>query len=141
MLAAADIEGTGAAFRFIADFMSEHKAVLDALLPRNVMFTKAGQLCLADPVTFVPLTSEHAMTVFPGTVIHVNKEARSAQLCGCGIRDALYDEGDDEDGRGEVAVDAVESVLLALAAAGFDLGTPEAREAIETALGAIAQNL
>ncbi len=53
-LAKADIEGTGQAFEFIARFLQDNDAVLDALVPRNVMFTKVGRLCLADPVSFVP---------------------------------------------------------------------------------------
>ena len=70
-LAAADIQGTGQAFRFIAEFLRSHAAVLDALAPRHIMFTKTGRLCLADAVSFVPPPLEQVVTVFPGVGVHV----------------------------------------------------------------------
>lgn len=45
---------TSAAWDFLADFLPRHDAVLDALVLRNVMLTRTGEICLADPVTFNP---------------------------------------------------------------------------------------
>lgn len=132
-LARANIEGTGAAFEFIANFMQEHPAVLDSLVPRNVMFTKAGRLCLADAVSYVPPPLDCDMDVFPGSCIRVNKRERSAKLIGTGIRDELCSV-DGERRLGAAAANAIESLLLALAAAGYDFATPAAREAIKAAL-------
>lgn len=62
----------------------------------------------------------------------------------CLVRSNLYEELSEpgcEDERARAAADAVESLLLALVAAGIELDTAAGREAVESAVESIAQNL
>jgi hypothetical protein len=74
-----------------------------------------------------------------GICIEVDPLGHGARLSGSRLRWELSESEDDEHAR--VAADALESLLLALAAAGLPLDTPEAVQAVESAVEAIAQQL
>jgi hypothetical protein len=57
------------------------------------------------------------------------------------ITSNLKDDSGEDAAAYDAAIDGLESLLLALACQGVDVTTPDFREAVQTALGAIANNL
>lgn len=74
-----------------------------------------------------------------GIRIEVDPECQGARLTGSELRRQLCD--DEHDERGQLATDVVESLLLALAAAGVPLDTRAASNAVSVAVESIAQHL
>ena len=137
-LAAADICGTGEAFAWLAGFLMRHGAVLDILNERNVMLDRRGGICLADPVSFAPEGDGGRLVQLEGDlVLKVRDTERTAELLDSGLGARLVG-GSRNRWRAEGAVQAVESMLLAMAAAGIDLESDAATEAIAAALRRIS---
>ena len=74
----------------------------------------------------------HTIQVAGGTII-ITVAERTGSLASTGLKNG--------DPRWDAAVDGVESLILALALAGYDLSEPKFQDAIESALGALEKNL
>lgn len=140
-LAAADLCGTGEAFAYLARFLQRHGAVLDVLNDRNVMLDRHGDICLTDPVCFAPDGDRGRIVQLEGDLVLVVRDAqRTAELVDSGLGARLVGRGKNR-WRAEGAVRAAESMLLALAAAGIDLESDAAAEAIAAALRRLSDGL
>lgn len=74
--------------------------------------------------------------------ITIDVSGEDALLLSSDLREQLVDDADEDGGvHGEIAANAVEALLLALAAEGVDLTGPGAQRAVETTIEAIANNL
>lgn len=133
-LAAADLDGTGETFAWLAGFLRRHAAVLDIVTERNVMLDRRGDICLADPVSFAPDVGEGRLVHLEGDLtLRVCDAERTAELLVSGLNARLVGAGRNR-WRAEGAVYAVESLLMTLAAARIDLESDAVAEAIEATL-------
>ncbi|MFO1340609.1 MAG: hypothetical protein U1F53_20715 [Burkholderiaceae bacterium] len=140
-LAAADLCGTGEAFVWLARFLVRHGAVLDIFTDGNVLLDRRGNVCLADPVCEAPHDLGGRLARLEGDVLlRVRDEDGTAELLGSGLGRRLAGSGKNR-WRAEGATHAVESMLMALAAAGIDLESDMAAEAVAVALQRISDGL